>query len=478
MIRPWIALSLCTLSLSVATPTLAQNVTASPDERLRLAWVEHRLRGELEDARAGYRAVAEDGTASPDLRARAHLGLAILSRDCGDHSTTREELSRVLAVPGASHRWRRTARLLRAELEGRPNPAGTEAPPDLLRELEEQVASLQEDLERVLKMGADREAELERKDRMLRRLQESKREEFSAHTIADRREEMERTDANWWLEELVRDDGQKKRLERSLIGSYLNRGREAIRDGRISEAHNEMKKILSLDPLHREALDLADRCRELLAATAGVSGFPSPAKEKFIPPPDLLVELTIDAMRAYLAEARRHLAAGRTHAAIRSASKVLEEHSWSPAILPEDVVREVVVEAERLLEECMGATATAKDSAVARELRERQIALIHKLRERFDHLIATQFALAEADESALRLVGRNDGEGSRSLTKEFAERMEAAEQALAAKRPDEAARHYRDLLLLLEWFPELDPEGTIAPDLAGQLAIIEGTTTP
>lgn len=452
------------------------DVPADPGERLRRAWIGHRLLGELEPAAEAYRLVAADPAASPDLRARARLGLALLERDRGNVPAAREEIGRALEVTGAAPRWRRTARLLRAELEGRRGGDPAHASPDLLGELEGRVALLQEDLERVRATVSEREAQLESKDRMLRRLEEHEREAVAASGPADRRIELERSRAHRWLEELVRDDQQKQRLERALIGSHLIRGREAFRLGQISEAHNEMKKILSLDPLHREALDLASRCRALLAAAAGVESFPEPdPAERLATPPDLVVELTIDAMRAYLGEAERHLAAGRTLDAIRSATKVLEEHSWSPAPLPAELVREVVGGAERILEECLGATATAEDTAQARELRDRQLELIGDLRERFARLMATELALAEADESAARLTGGDTGNGGHRLVREFEETMAAAEQALAAKRPSEAARHYHDLLVLLEWVPELDPEGTIAPELSRQLAALGGT---
>jgi len=465
-------------SAGSAAPRAADSaLPADPGERLRHAWIAHRLQGELEPASAAYRAVAEDAAASPDLRARARLGLALLERDRGEIARARDELARALEIAGAAPRWRRTARLLRAELEGRPD-SDAAASPDLLRELEGRVASLNQDLERVRTTVTEREAELERKDRMLRRLEEHEREAVAASGTADRRIELEQSRAHRWLEELVKDDQQKQRLERALIGSHLIRGREAFREGRIAEAHNEMKKILSLDPLHREALDLASRCRALLAAAAGVESFPTPdPAARSETPPDLVEELTIDAMRAYLGEAERHQEAGRTLEAIRSATKVLEEHSWSPAPLPEEFVREIVGGAERLLEECLGATATAADSAQARELRDRQLELIGNLRERFARLMATELALAEADESAARLTGGESGDGSRRLVQEFEATMAAAERALAAKRPAEAARHYHDLLVLLEWVPELDPEGTIAPELARQLAALGGGKT-
>jgi len=472
---PSLAAAAFLAALAAALPARAASPggnDADPGERLRRAWIDHRLIGELEPAAAGYRSVAEDTSAPPDLRARARLGLALLERDRGAVPAAREELARALEIPGAAPRWRRTARLLRAELEGRPASEAA-ASPDLLRELEGRVASLCEDLERVRSTVSEREAELERKDRMLRRLEEHERESVAGSGAEDRRIELERSRAHRWLEELVQDDRQKQRLERALIGSHLIRGREAFREGRVAEAHNEMKKILSLDPLHREALDLASRCRAMLAATAGVESFPEPdPASRGVAPPDLVGELTMDAMRAYLGEAERHRAAERSLEAIRSATKVLEEHSWSPAPLPADFVREVVGGAERLLEECLGATGTAADSAQARELRDRQLELIGSLRERFARLMATELALAEADESAARLTGGEAGDGGSRLAREFEATMAAAERAVAAKRPAEAARHYHDLLVLLEWVPELDPERTIAPELERQLAAL------
>lgn len=466
---------LAMLGIVLAAPTALPAAEAGPGVRLRQAWIEHRLRGHFESAEAGYRAVVADASADADLRARARLGLALLARDRGDLAAAREETARVLSLGRAAPRWRRAARLLRAELEG---TAVTSANPEsgLLEELQERVTSLQGDLERVRETAADREEELERKDRMLRRLEEREREAVASGDAGARRFEAERHRASRWLEELVRDDRQQQRLQRSLIRSHLLTGRQAFRAGRFHEALNEMKKILILDPLHREALDLSSRCRTLLAATAGVDAFEPPEPGRMgVTPPDLIEELTLAAMRAWLAEARRHQAQGRTLEAIQSASKVLEEYSWSPAPLPEAIVAELVGGADRVLEECTGLTVGSEESAEARALRERQLELIGSLRERFSQLMATELALAEADESAERLADPDATEVPLELVREFEATMSAAARALAAELPSEAIRHYRDLLVLLEWAPELDADGTIRPELVRQLATLEGS---
>ena len=180
-------------------------------------------------------------------------------------------------------------------------------------------------------------------------------------------------------------------------------------------------------------------------------------------------------MRAHLAEADRHLAQGRTLDAMQAASKVLEEYSWCPAPLPEEVVRDVVGGAERVLEQCMGSS-SAEDSAQARGLREQQLDLNHRLQRHFSQLMATERALAEADASAQKMTEGEPKRGRQEIAVEFENSMAAAERAIDARRPLDAIRHYRDMLILLEWVPELDPGGVMAQQLTAQLEALDRET--
>ena len=165
----------------------------TPAATLRQAWIRHRLEGDLTAAARGYRTVVSSENAEPDLRARAHLGLAILARDRDDLPGALDEIDRFFALSGVAPRWRDAARVLRAELEGTAIPLAGGAPPDLLRELQERVQSLQGDLERVKNTVVVREKELADKDRMLKRLEELRREASASTGAGVRSRELERS---------------------------------------------------------------------------------------------------------------------------------------------------------------------------------------------------------------------------------------------------------------------------------------------
>ena len=452
----------------------SEDRSAAPAQELRLAWIAHRIEGDLDRAERGYSAVVAHPAAETDVQARALLGLAILKRDRGDVAGASRHLDRCFDLEGMAPRWRDSARILRAELEGTAIPT-VGAPPDLLRELQDRVQSLQGDVERWKRAVDERESELATKNQLLLRLEELEREAEVSAASRDRVRELRRSREQQYLEELVEDDRQSQQLSRYFIRSHLLRGREAFEAGRFLEAHNEIKSVLALDPHHREALELSAQCRALLAESAGRGEFGPPDPQLWrATPRRLVVELSTSFMTAHLEEAERHLEGGRILDAMNSASKVLEEYAWCPAPLPDEVVSTIVGGAERVLEKCMG-TSGEEDTARVRDLFEQQLVLIQGLKRDFTKWMATERALAETDESALRMAeGLRGGEdspsvGPRPLAREFESSMSRAEHAIAARRPLEAVGHYRDMLILLEWDQGLDPEGTIAEQLEAQL---------
>ncbi len=445
----------------------------TPAELLRGAWIQHRLETELAVAQRGYQQVLEHPEASVDLQARALLGLTLIARDQGEPETALKRLESLYLLQEVSVRWRRTALLLRAQLEGKSVPEDPSPESDLLQELQGRVTSLQGDLERVRLTVTQREAELENKDRMLRRLEEREREAIASLEVGARRRAAREPDAVIFLDDLVKDDRRKAKLERYFTSRHMLRAREYFRDQRYLEAYNELKKVLQIDRFHREARELSSRCRTLIAAAAGSEGFPPPDPETWAgTSPQLVAEVTQRVMQNYLAEARSHWQAGRTLSAFQSASKVFEEYSYAAIPFSEEFVRDVVGGAERILQDCLGASATPAETEQARALREEQLDLIAGLREQFAQLLATSVALEEADESAQRLAAPSVVRAE--VAQEFEACMQRAERAIAAQQPAEAARSYRDMLVLLEWVPELDAESLIAPQLRRQLERLEG----
>ncbi len=444
-----------------------------PAALLREAWIQHRLETELAVAQRGYREVLEHPKASVDLQARALLGLTLIARDRGEPEVALQRLETLFLLQDVSLRWRRTALLLRAQLEGTAVPDDSSPESDLLQELQERVSSLQGDLDRVRLTVTQREAELENKDRMLRRLEEREREAIASLEVGARRRAALEPDAVIFLDDLVKDDRRKAKLERYFTSRHMLRAREYFRDQRYLEAYNELKKVLQIDRFHREARELSSRCRTLIAAAAGSEGFPPPDPGTWAETsPQLAAEVTQRVMQNYLSEAQAHWEAGRTLSAFQSASRVFEEYSYSATPFSEDFVREVVGGAERILQDCLGASVSPAETEQARALREEQLDLISGLREQFAQLLATSVALEEADESAQRLAAPSVVRAE--VAEEFEACMQRAEKALAAQQPAEAARCYRDMLVLLEWVPELDAEALIAPQLRRQLERLEG----
>ena len=470
-------LTLATITLvgSFGSPLLAEESAAAD---LRLAWIDHRLEGKLEAARERYRAVADQEDAPVDVRARALLGLTLLARDTQQPARALALLEEFYALERVAPRWRETARVLRAELEGSTPVEEPGSPPDLLRDLQERVEELKSDLQRVEQTVEEREKELADKDRLLRRLEEWQREALASAEVAERTEALRDSSIERLFSEMEQEDRQSRQLKRYFLRSHLLSARELFEAGRPAEAYNEVKRVLALDPLHREALEIGARCRALLAVSAGRASLTAQEPLQWTGMPRRMVaEMTTAVMRAYLAEAEGHLAAGRTMEALQAASKVLDEYSWCPTPLPEEIVREVVGRADRVLEQCLGGSGAA-ETAEARKLLETQLELIGRLRKDFSQLMATELALAEADESAQRITGRGPEDGAAQIARELSDSLKAAEGALTAGQPREALRRYREILILLEWVPNLDPRGTIRRRLEEQVEALTGSVEP
>jgi hypothetical protein len=116
-----------------AAKTVDADAEAGAQRRYYASYLDEVLRGDFSAARAGYRAVVEDGSAEPEMAARAALRLAEYEADSGRRHVALDLVARAAAL-GRGHRdllhWaerlqRRLAAVRVHDIEVRGPPAGT-----------------------------------------------------------------------------------------------------------------------------------------------------------------------------------------------------------------------------------------------------------------------------------------------------------------------------------------------------------------
>ncbi len=430
---------------------------------LRWAWIAHRLAGDLPLARGLYeellaekpetRAPAQAAGTRPNVRARACLGLALLERDAGNGGAANRWLDRALAEPGAAERWRQAARHLQFQLargEVRPDP-------DLVSDMKEKIARLEAELETLSREAGQRGEELRRRDELIARL------ESGAQGAAEppRSAPPEPGAVGRLLESMLEAARQEESIRRYMIGSDMSRAREYYQSGRTMHCYNELKKVLSLDPYHSEALELSARCRSLLASAIGERTLSRDSAELRMGVHSKRVLLEV--MDANYEEGRRLYQSGKLGPAIGQFQKVLEEYAWSPATLSDEEVATFVQPAQHMLDRCY------EESGIAPEawtLRGREESLAQRIRERTGDLEAKNDALEAVTASLERWKREHADQGVVRALGEMERRAQDANGALQRGEPREAAIAARDILTLLELFPELDPNAEHRDDIA------------
>ena len=132
-----------------------------------------------------------------------------------------------------------------------------------------------------------------------------------------------------------------------------------------------------------------------------------------------------------------------TARAIESFQRVLEEYAWSPVALSKEDVETIVEPADHLLRRCLQESGSGEE---ALRLLGQESRLLEELKTNTDDLLDQERAHAEADGNMHRLCERAVGEGLAALKR--GERRTAT-------------RAFEDVLTLLTWFPDLDPDGKL-----------------
>lgn len=450
-------------SVLVSLPLEARTLQ-DPGDRLRQGWLHHRILGEPQVAGPIYRSIALDASLPVDLRARATIGLGLIERE-GKHLQDALTLWKSVSdLPGVSSRWRRTALALIAATPEITREEGSEF---LLENLKGKIYLLESDLERVRDRADERQRDLERTEEMLRRLKEEvvSREAFSEKIPSSLDEFGGR--ARNWLEALLEEERDRERVVRYLVARHLRHGREHFSRGRFQEALDEGQGALEIDPLCREAIELTQRCRQLLALPDGsdVDGIAA----ALLSAGALQSQAEME-HRALLTEARKLVGEGRTAEAIINLRKLLDEVAWSPVPLSEEHLQSIVEPANQLLERCFSEDGEGGEAA---HLSGREAQLVEGLRRSSERLLAIETAIEMARSRAEILSDSDPERGLLTALGEIDRLMLKGRESLGQGRKPEAATAWRDVLTLLEWFPDIDRGGELARELKIQLFLIE-----
>ncbi|MGE3165063.1 MAG: hypothetical protein AB7O52_09175 [Planctomycetota bacterium] len=428
---------------------------------LREAWVLHRLQGQPDRASAVYRRLHEDELAAPDLRCRAAIGLGLIERDGGEERAALEWFERASRVPGAGQRWVRSAldeiAAIRRGLE-------SEADPHLPLDLETQVGDLERDVATYRVLIEERDQELGRRDAIIQRLRDSHE---GAERARDIQAELNRSRAAQFLESIAEREKETQRVTRHLVAAALARAMEHMSEGRGVFAYNEVKRALEIDPLNRGAKDLEARCRALMAQSTSERSLvrTSQATAKS-PRPELVVEV----MSAYLEEGKRLYRKGRIVGAIGAFERVLEEYANSPTALTEEQLSTIVAPAEHYLKGCFEDRGAAADTL---RLRARRSDLLAAVQEGASRILEQQRALDQIDSSLEQILVRDPEEGIRSAASEAATQLREGVEAMEKGSMREARLAFRDVLIVLNWFPALDPDQQLRGEVTELLQELE-----
>lgn len=451
MTRPWGRVC-AFLGFWFLVSWLASPCSGSPGDelghaQLRRAWVLHRLEAKPQEARPLYVELYENEAQLPDLRSRAALGIGLLARDAGRDHEAVQWFERAARVEGASSRWLVAALDLLAAGRRRLEVDPTRP----LRDLELQVAELEQNAELLSRIVEERDDELVRQRDIIRRLQQAYPKQQPIDSEERKRREAQ-LQLDSWLEQerdlaKVRRHSKKRRLR-----AALDEAQEHLRAGRTVFAFDEAKRALGIDPLNREAQDLIRTCQGLLAGATGRRSLPAAGDSRAqTTNPETQRALIVAVMSSYLEEGKRCYRSGQISQAIDYFERVLEEYGNSPLPLGEEHVSVIVQPAERLLNRCFEDSGLGPE---ARRLHARRADLLSALDE-------SSLLIREQEAELEKLWGDNPEHRTARARQAVDEQMLAGIRALDMGAQREARLAFGDVLLLLDWFPSLDPDQKI-----------------
>ncbi|MEM7168207.1 MAG: hypothetical protein AAF581_22355 [Planctomycetota bacterium] len=428
-------------------------------ERLRAAWIKHRLEGAGPAAQPLYLSLYNDAELAPDVRCRAAIGLGIVAREQSALGEAREWFLRASNVSQASGRWVRSARrlllVIADTIESERDPQRS------VDDFQREIDALKRDRTRFSSLIGERDVELQRKDELIARLRirldsARKADELQAEARHER--------ASGVLMQIVEQERDAERLKRYLINQGIQRCQRHLDEGRWLHATNEIKRVLEIDSQHAEARRLLQHCQSTLARASGQQAFRGEGAGAELQP-KVSRRLVVDVMAAYLTEARRLYRAGRVGGAIAAYERVLSEYAVSPVPLSQDEVNTLVAPAEFGLRRCFEELGVAGNADLPGERSH----LLSALRKDAHRLLEQQQALEKAESDVEEIKSQNPEEGLQRARQEIDRSLLKAEESLAQGKRTDAADALRDVLTLLEWFPTLDPEGALSRRVAGEL---------
>lgn len=455
-------------SVAVLASTWALTVCplrAESGDSLRAAWVLHRLQGQSTAARTAYLAIYEDAALPADSRCRAAIGIGLVEREAGEEKDALEWFERASTLPGAGPRWVKSAL---EQIGAIQRSLESESDPRASQELASQVSGLEEDVAAFRTLIDEQDQELSRRDAIIQRLRESDAGEEKALNI---QAEIHRNRAAQFLESIAEQEKEAQRVSRHFAGAAIGRAIEHLGAGRVLFAYNEVKRALEIDPLNRRAQDLEARCRGVMAEGTSEGVIPRASSASV---PVTRPELVVEVMSAYLDEGKRLYRKGRIVGAIGAFERVIEEYANSAVALTDEQLSTIVAPAEHYLRGCY------EDRGVAAEtlrLRARRSDLLAEVEAGAKRILEQQQALEEIDSSLERIRDRNPEEGIRLAASAAEAQMRAGLEAMENGRSREARVAFRDVRILLEWFPSLDPEQRLLRKVSELIQEIEAIGT-
>ncbi|MEM7260779.1 MAG: hypothetical protein AAF488_02245, partial [Planctomycetota bacterium] len=405
------------------------------------AWFQHRVEGELDLAGRAYRALVMDSSVNGDVRARAAIGLALVSEERGELDAARRWLARVRGFPGVSTRWQIAAR----REASRFRVASPETDP--LTQLGREVEQLEQESERLVVSADAAEKEVERAQRLYDGLRDS--------IVGPALEEEDASPALELLESMAAELRETERRRRTVVSVRLERGLEFLAAGRYAQALNEAKRVLQIDPTHREATELLEQSRRLIATWTSVPPGSAEIQQR------AQREVVRD-MRVRLDEARLLYGAGRIAEAIATLDQVLGWYVHGPEPIADSEISDLIRPAEALMRRCLADTGSPAEAERlrqrSRELRRKLQSAAAALEEQTREIDATEEGVA-----VIRAVAPRASD--QFVAAEIARLQGAARAADVAGRVSVAIPAYEDLLVWWSWFPEL-----IAGDAATETA--------
>ena len=400
-------------------------------ERLRLAWIAHRILGDLDRAEEGYRALSSDDDVFPDVRARAAIGLALVHRKRGRLEDAQRVLESVRSVPGVSRRWQVTARRELFRIPDR------EPDTDPITQLDTQVKTLERERAQLVERTGEVDEKLERTTRLYSGLRGFVVGEGAALAGPNRA-------ALDLLDSLASELRETERYRKTVIEARLALANRLHDQGQFVRSLNEAKRVLKVDPSNEQAERLRQKCQVVLSSLTSSPGSAGRPFER---------ELTREMRRRY-EEARDDYREGRLSAAIQGLDQLLSWYTFSAEPIADSDVTRLIRPAERLIRECFQAT---RRPDVAARLSDRSRKLRRELEVAAEELEDRSRAIEEAGEGVFVIRSAAPAESAAFVAAEIERLRELAETHDAEEHGSAALSAYQDLLVWWSWFPELIP---------------------